>query len=166
MTDNLPEDGAISVPLLKVKSSWACTVSMSTAEESQVGACTGGGKETSTDVPTISGASGKAEAHGSRAGTTSPGVRAGLHLHISHVQEGVPEVYGTCSQHTPTDYDSSDCDCCCCEADALVSGVPKWSLQDAVQVLLTGRSMSSVCRVNAVSLMGLGAQRMPRGRKA
>ena len=33
MTDDLPEDGPISVPLLEVKSSWTCTVSMSTAEE-------------------------------------------------------------------------------------------------------------------------------------
>lgn len=85
--------------------------------------------EAGTDMPTISGSSCKAEAHGSRAGTTSPGVRAGLHLHMSHVQEGVPEVYGTCSQHTTTDCDSTECDCCCCEADALVSGLAKWCCQ-------------------------------------
>ena len=33
MTHHLPEDGAISVPLLEVKSSWTCTVSMTQRAE-------------------------------------------------------------------------------------------------------------------------------------
>ena len=48
---------------------------------------------------TISGSSCKAEAHGSRAGAASLGVRALPHLNASHVQEGMPEVNGACTPH-------------------------------------------------------------------
>lgn len=46
---------------------------------------------------TVSGAGSKAEAHGSRAGATSPGVVPLPHLNVGHVQEGVPEVNRTCN---------------------------------------------------------------------
>ena len=46
---------------------------------------------------TISGARSKAKAHGSRAGATSPGVRALPDINTGHVQEGVPEINGTCT---------------------------------------------------------------------
>ena len=63
------------------------------------------GKDIGTNKRTNSGASCKAEAHGSRAGATSPSVGALLDLHISHVQEGVPEVDGTCRQYILTHHD-------------------------------------------------------------
>lgn len=46
---------------------------------------------------TISGASSETKAHGSRAGATSPGVRALPDINTGYVQEGVPEVNGTCT---------------------------------------------------------------------
>lgn len=46
---------------------------------------------------TISGAGSKAEAHGSRAGPTGPGVLPLPHLYVGHVQKGVPEVNRTCN---------------------------------------------------------------------
>ena len=53
-------------------------------------------EEVEEEAVTVCGASGKAEAHGSRAGAASPGVRALLHLNTGHVQESMPEVNWTC----------------------------------------------------------------------
>ena len=200
MTNYLPEDGAVSVPLLEVKSSWSYTASMTTAEEAVTqckraqnvcdvnsmlmldvklimeeangmlrgASCkgdvrggggwgggrrgatggrryTGGGKEAGTDMLTIGGASCKAEAHGSRAGATSPGVPALFHLHVSHVQEGVPEVYGTCSPQQLTVARKT------MTAAAVRSDVAMPILPGSVQVLLTAHCSSCVCRVNAAS---------------
>ena len=46
---------------------------------------------------TVSGAGSKAEAHGSRAGAASPGVRALSDLYVGHVQECVSEINGACN---------------------------------------------------------------------
>lgn len=54
------------------------------------------GESIGSGMLTIGGARCKAEAHGGRAGAPGPGVRALLHLHIGHVQEGMPEINGTC----------------------------------------------------------------------
>ena len=64
---------------------------------------------------TISGASSETKAHGSRAGATSPVVRALPDINTSHVQEGVPEVDGTCT-HAQTDISHLTVhavSCCC-----------------------------------------------------
>jgi len=109
-------------------------------------------------IHTISGASSKAKAHGSRAGATSPGVRALPDINTGHVQEGVPEVNGTCT-HAQTHISRLGCMLC-----HVVACLKLWDLHTCTDKHQPSESACCVmllhgmlCSVSALSNLAVDA---------